>query len=140
MDINYRGKDWPPIYFDPEFDEMLELTKSFDTLRIGLVKEKLGVFLVIASGYGNTHSTLSKALGEMNPRLKPNREGEKYAGLDGCAILYEEDGRHWFNMADLGGGEKESPQNALPCFPSKVRKQLSEIVKLADERLNHIST
>lgn len=138
MNINWRGEGWPAIYFDPEFDEMIELTKSFDTLRIGGIKEKDKWHLVIASGYGNTHSTLSRALGEMNPRCKPNREGLKYNGLDLTSILFEEDGRFWFNQSDLSGSEKTPVDVALKDFPTEIRMQLKEIVKLAEEQLNKI--
>ena len=138
MDINFRGKGWPSIYFDPEFEEMIELTKYFDTLRIGGLEEKDGWHLVIASGLGNTHSTLSRAIGEMNPRCKPNREGLKYGGLDLTSILYEEDGKFWFNQCDLSGYEKTSIEEGLKDFPEPIRTMLKEIVKLAEERLNKI--
>lgn len=139
MNINHRGPGWPPIYFEPTFEEMLELTKSFDTLRIGMVREKGEYYLVIASGFGNTHSTLSRALGELNPRCRPSRiDGLKYNGLDGTAILYEEDRKFWFNMNDLDGGEKETVEEALRKFPYSVGKQLREIVKLAYEQMNPI--
>lgn len=139
MNINWRGKDWPPVYFDPEFDEIIELTKSFDTLRIGLKLEKGRYHLVIASGLGNTHSTLSRALGELNPRLKVSRiDGLKYDGLDGCAILYEEDNRIWFNMDSIGEGEKVSPYDAIKQFPSEIRQMIKDIVRLSEERLNQL--
>jgi hypothetical protein len=139
MDINYRGPDWPSIYFNPDFKEMIALTKSFDTLRIGLKREKGKYNLVIASGYGNTHSTLSRALGELNPRCKVSKfDGLKYDGLDGCAILYEEDNKYWFNMADLRGDEKETPEVALRTFGEPAKSMLKEIVKLSQERLGYI--
>jgi hypothetical protein len=140
MDINFRGSDWPPIYFDPEFDEILELTKSFDTLRCGIHLEKGKHYLVIASGLGNTHSSLSRAIGEMNPRGRLSRiDGLKYGGLDGTFIIYEEQGKLWFNMCDYGGEEKVAASQAISQFPVELHAQLRDIVNTASMQRNHIA-
>ena len=132
MDINWRGADWSPIYWDPEPGEMLALTRSFDTLRVGFKLEKGFYHLVIASGLGNTHSTLSRALGEMNPRCKPNREGIKFGGLDGWVIIYYECNRLWFNMEDYSGNERTPWRQAVGQLPCS--DQLKEICRLAVEQ------
>ena len=132
MNINWRGADWPAVYWDPEPDEMLELTRSFDTLRVGFKKEKNVFHLVIASGQGNTHSTLSRALGEMNPRCRLNQEGLKYDGLNGTTIIFCDDNRLWFNMCDFSGNEQTPWRKAINLLP--CREQLKEICRLAVEQ------
>ena len=140
MEIGKTQGFFVNVYFDPEFEEILELTKSFDTLRIGLHKEKNQTHLVIASGYGATHSTLSHALGKLNPRLKPNKDGIKYQGLSGgSTILYEEDRRLWFNVEDWSMSDKEKPDKVLPFFGEPARSLMKEVIKQSIEQ-QHLLT
>lgn len=55
MRINHA--EWFPMYLNPNFDEILELANSgWDTCRI--LHNQDNNDLVIASGYGNTHSSM----------------------------------------------------------------------------------
>ena len=140
MEIGQSQGFFAKIYFDPEPDEILALTKSFDSLRIGIHHDS-GEYnkvyhLVVASGLGATHSTLSRALGELNPRLKALRsDGLKYQGLSGgSTILFEEDKRLWFNMCDWGGPDKLPAREGLHYFGKPARNMMKEIIRLSIEQ------
>ena len=134
MDINFRGPGWPPIYFDPTWEELVELLKSFDTLRIGFVDTPNGESdLVLASGFGNTHNTLARALGEMNPHLKPSpRDNLKYGRMHGTCIFFEDAGRYWFNLSDFGAAEYTTPSEAIHHFRGRARRVVKDILQILD--------
>lgn len=139
MEIGLSQGHYYPVYFDPEFDEILSLTKSFDTLRIGIHKEKDKDHLVIASGLGNTHSTLSWCLGQLNPRLKPNKDGIKYQGLNGGPlILYEQNRRLWFNACDWSMDEKCKPSDVICYILEPAKSIIKEIIKQATIQMDLI--
>lgn len=138
MEIGKSQGFYHEVYYDPEPDEIIALTKSFDTLRIGFKLEKNQEHLVVGSGYGNTHSTLSRCIEELNPRQKPNRDGIKYGGLEGSLILYEENRRLWFNACDIGMSEKTEPERVLRALREPSKSLLKEIIRLSKEQQNLI--
>jgi hypothetical protein len=82
------------IYLNPTFNELTELSnRSWDSIRI-CVTEKDDILM--ASGYGNTHSSIIKQYRKL--------EGvNKYESLV-CFILYKEAGVAYFNTEDIVGG------------------------------------
>lgn len=81
-----------PIYLQPTFDELCELAKSnWDTCRVLVTDEGE---LVIASGYGNTHTSMWQAL----RAYKKN----KYVHVESY-IIYKEFGTLYMNLEDMGG-------------------------------------
>ena len=128
------------IYFDPTDEELIQVAKSsFDTLRMGIHKEKDKEYLVFANGYGCTHSSISRAMGMLNPRLKPNHNGEKYQGINGgCLILYEENNRPrlLFNAGDWSMSEESKPEEVLRYIKESAYSQLKELVRLIKEQRN----
>ena len=86
-------KNWPPIYFDPTWEECQDLIeRGFDTLRIGIYTEKGVDYLVVASGHGATHNTIAQHLGRLNPRRKQSMDGERYEFINSL-IIFEHKGR-----------------------------------------------
>lgn len=140
MEIGQSQGFLAPVYFDPEPDEIIALTKSYDSLRIGIYHDK-GEYdkvfhLVVASSRGARHSTLQKALGRLNPQIKPGN-GEKYQGLaGGCCVLYEEDRRLWFNMCDFSGSEKLPAREGLEYFGEPARSLIKQILQHSIEQQN----
>ena len=92
--MNIGHKDWFPVYINPTLEEIEELTdQQWDTLRILVVSDTKE--LCIASGYGNTHSTMVKC-------LQANKQKRRVHTQD--AILYFEGNRAYINdsYSDLG--------------------------------------
>lgn len=86
-----------PIYLNPDFNEICEIAKrGWDTIRI-CVSESNN--LLLASGYGNTHNTISTYYKQTS--LEAKREF-----LD-CFILYKESGTAYFNTEDIRGGNEK---------------------------------
>jgi hypothetical protein len=142
MEIGQSQGFFAPVYFDLEPDEIIALTKSYDSLRIGIHHDK-GEYdkvfhLVVASSRGACHSTLSKALGRLNPQIKDGeKDGEKYQGLaGGCCILYEEDRRLWFNMCDFSESEKLPAREGLGYFGEPARSLIKQILQHSIEQQN----
>lgn len=91
-----------PIYLDPDFAEVLEICKvGWDTLRVGTFtipysQTLENEHLVIASGYGNIHTTLAHAIRDhfRNKRIMM----DPY-------ILHHRGGIAYFNLEDVGGSQ-----------------------------------
>ena len=83
-----------PIYLNPTFPEICDLAKCWSTLRI-CINENNGDFL-IASGYGNTHSTIWSYYKRIDKRA-----------MLSCFIMYKEVGTAYLNAEDVGGNIKD---------------------------------
>lgn len=95
MRINHI--DWYPCYLNPSFDEVVELAKSsWDTCRI-LVNNENGD-LIIASGYGNTHESISKLYSD---HLKKKRRP-----CTDSFILYHSNRVAFMNLEDVSGSQR----------------------------------
>ena len=95
-------------------------------------------YLVFGNGLGTTHSTVSRALGEMDPRIKPSpRDGLKYQGINGgTLILYDEDGRVWINGDSWSMSEKTKPEEVSKYMKEPAKYQFKELVRLIRENKN----
>jgi hypothetical protein len=83
-----------PIFLNPSFDEILELAQNrWDTIRILASKKDL----VLASGYGNTHSSMMFCL-----KKHYGRQVLYYESF----ILYHNHQKAYFNLEDLSGNEE----------------------------------
>jgi hypothetical protein len=83
-----------PIYLNPTFQELCELSKHWDTLRI-CINDNNNDFLV-ASGYGNTHNTIWQYYKQIDKRA-----------MLSCFIMYKENGIVYLNTEDVGGNERD---------------------------------
>lgn len=98
--------NWYPCYLNPTFDEVLELARSgWDTCRI-LVNSANGD-MVIASGYGNTHTSIANRYRAYTKR--------KRDGLDPY-ILYHRNGVALLNLEDMSGHERARVEENLELF------------------------
>ena len=82
-----------PIYLNPGFAELEELSEYWDTIRICVVEEEGDILL--ASGYGNTHSTIGHFYKQQSKKRR--------LFLD-CFILYKRDNTAYLNTTDRRGG------------------------------------
>lgn len=136
MEIGKSQGFYGYIYLDPDFDELVEVaSRGFDTLRMGIHVENGKEYLVFGDGHGTTHSTVSRALGELNPNLRPSRiDGMKYQGINGgCIILYEENG-YWVNAQDWSMGEHEKPMEVAKAMKEPAKTSFKDLIKLLEEK------
>jgi len=95
---------WPlgdyPIYINPTDKDLIELMETNpDTIRIC---DDTGI-LAIASGFGNTHNSISKIVKEqVNKGFCPM-----------CFILFRQDQTWWWNLEDVSGSSRVSFKSGL---------------------------
>src|SRR5688572_1556497 len=101
--MNIQDPNWSyPIYWQPTFDELVALARSsWDTVRIVVsldsrVEPAQPNGLCLASGYGNTHSSIVAML---TKHLRRRPYTDTY-------ILYHEGGRALMNLQDLSGNDR----------------------------------
>jgi hypothetical protein len=120
MKINHP--DWYSSYLNPTFEEILELAKSgWDTCRILMNPDNND--LVIASGYGNTHSSIAEryrvALGK---RRIPSCESY---------ILYHENRIALLNLEDVSGSQRARVADNLDLF-GKHQDLIKDLIRESD--------
>lgn len=100
--MNIQAKDWPyPIYLNPTQEELQELAQSnWDTLRILLTPDPEE--LVIASGLGNSYSSMLQALIKFKNGILQDVD---------CFVVYHENNRVFMNLEDWGGEEQATFAN-----------------------------
>lgn len=107
-----------PMYIDPTFDEICELAEShWDTIRI-LVSEDLDC-LILASGYGFTHSTLVQVCKEY---FKVKRF---YTEKD--AIIWTENGRAF--LGECGDDDSIKHRFDDHLFTNEQAQLLRDLVR-----------
>lgn len=109
-----------PIYINPDFDEISAISKyGWNTLRI-LESDK---YIIIGSGYGNTHESLHRAA----KQLLSKREVSNLIDF----ILYYEGQICYFNM--LGhtnkNDERLRAQDAMKYFSTNAISILKDIIR-----------
>ncbi len=96
QDTVYDPLNRMPIFVNPTFDEILILAANrWGTIRILSSETEL----ILASGYGNTHSSMITRL-----RLHRNRRQLDYDSY----ILYHEHNTAYFNLEDVSGNDRAS--------------------------------
>lgn len=112
--------EWYPIYLTPTPEEIAELAASqWDTIRILSLDTTQRnntiptnqTSICIASGYGNTHETLARAL--------RNHFKVKSVWSTPMILYYIRDGNNKvarFNMGDCGGSDSVRPSVAFRRF------------------------
>jgi hypothetical protein len=119
---------WPdghsyPIYIDPTFDEIVELAKSQpDTLRV-LEDEHV---TALASGYGNTHDSVCKA-------VRLHLGNKRWLGVD--YILFNEMHQWFINpLGHLPTPHDRVPyERCLKYFEDKTQVAIKDFVRVYDE-------
>ena len=115
---NMKIRDNYPIYINPDFNEVVEMARlGWDTMRIMQSQE----YLVIGSGYGNTHNSLMQAAKAL---LKPR----EYHQLDPL-IMYHEDGVVWFNCEDVSGNAKTPLRKMARELTLEQMTTIRELIK-----------
>jgi hypothetical protein len=96
--MKIADENWyPHCYLNPTFAEILELAKSnWDTCRILINVDRHE--LVIASGYGYTHSSAAERY-----RIAVQKRRTPYCD---SFILYRENSIAYLNLEDVGGLQK----------------------------------
>lgn len=138
MEIGLSQGFYGFIYFDPTPEELIETAKSnFDTLRMGIHTEKGKDYLVYGNGYGTTHSTVSKAMGQLNPRCRPSRiDGCYYEGINGgTVILYIDRNRVLINASDWSMSEEAKPEDVARYMKQPAQHQFKELIRLIRENM-----
>lgn len=122
MKIN--NPDWFPCYLNPSFNELKELADSrWDTVRILIIDERNNKGIAIASGYGNTHTTIAHAL--------QDHYKVKRAPFTHDFILYKRMGKAYINDPVIG--RNLSIDQALrEYFTPEQTEILKELVNLSD--------
>ena len=103
-----------PIYLNPNFNELLELAQAgWDTIRICVEPDANDILL--ASGYGNTHTCIARQYKAINRR-----------GLLDGFILYKEANIAYFNTEDIRGGRAK---HRSPGWEQYFSQEHEEIIK-----------
>lgn len=112
--------EWPyPVYLNPTFDEILKLAKTnWDTIRI--CYEEKSKDLYIASGYGNTHTSVSRTA----KQYKNNNRLYFYT-----YILYRYSGKAYMNLIDVGESDDACYDKWKHEFDSDALKILKDLVR-----------
>lgn len=134
--MRINSPDWYPSYLNPSFAEILEMAKEgWDTMRI-LTSDN---DIVIASGLGNTHSSLvvlyAKAKGYYKgvKGIRPDgseRHMFSYSmpTLD-AAVLHHSNGIAFFNVESTGGGQYDRFDKAEKHFTSEQCEILKDLIR-----------
>lgn len=123
---NWGGSGNHPILLNPTIEEIVQFaqTERIDTLRICWDGDNFA----LASGYGNTHNTVTQA-------------GRKLWGrrwFPYNAILYKTGQDRWaWNMLDGSDGDRVSFEKGLRLVPTNLANAVRDIVKIHDERYSH---
>ena len=131
MKINTDG--WMPCYLNPTFDELQELAdSSWDTCRI-LINERNGD-MVIASGYGNTHSSIQE-LYMLHLGGTRREDGRVYLRRSlhpssDAYILYHSNRIALMNLEDVSGSQS-ARYDKWP-LDEKHLEVLRDLVQLSD--------
>lgn len=119
MDI--QDPNWNyPVYFEPTFDEIVQLAQSnWDTIRICVTESGN---LALGSGYGNTHSSMIQ-------RLKVHLN-QKYVWCE-CYILYYAQSNHQalMNFVDITGNEAVEYREWKKHFNSEQLETLKDLIR-----------
>lgn len=119
-----------PIYFDPTFDECVELGRnSWDTLRLCVLDDKdipIKAFGV-ASGYGNDHYGVIRAMRDYYNNRHMN------AVTLSTYIIYRVHGHLFFNMEDVSGHERVAWRDAKEYFCTEHWQWIRDILVTAEE-------
>lgn len=117
-----------PIYFEPTFPEILELAASeWDTCRIVIIDDKRvsdEEKLVIASGFGNTHTTLVEFT-RKHFQLKRYPYGRPM-------ILYHRNGIAFFNLEDIGGKDNARFERASKTLNDNHAELIKDLIRESD--------
>lgn len=115
------GREDYPIYLNPTDSELQELViaDSWDTLRF--LEDEPNI--AVASGYGNDHSTIARAI-----RAIP--EHKRFHGT--AYILFHTHRKLFFNLEDINGKAQVPWRNALRYFPPMMQKLVKEIAAWYD--------
>ena len=107
-----------PIYLNPNFNEILELAQAgWDTIRI-CVESDTGDIL-LASGYGNTHTSIARRYKIINRR-----------GLLDSFLLYKEGNIAYFNTEDMRGGrEKHRSPGWEKYFSQEHEEAIKDLIR-----------
>lgn len=112
------------VYLDPTDDELVELSKTrWDTIRILEGKD----FVAIANGFGHTHTTIARALMNLDKR------GKKPYTVP--LILFHERGIAYMNLMDIGQGEQVKFWDAMGYLEDHTCKVLRELITLSRLRM-----
>lgn len=109
-----------PIYLNPTFDEIVDLAKrKWDSIRILIINDS---DICIASGYGNTHSSMVQCL----RRIKGNRfSTDSY-------ILYHENSLAYFNLEDVTGKRNATYRYWSECFNKDHIEIFRDLIRESD--------
>jgi hypothetical protein len=139
--MRINSPDWYPCYLNPDFGEVLELAKSgWDTIRIlaeqphGKVVESTPGDLIIASGLGNTHSSIMDAYAKSKGGYRVVNGRVRYRGIPHVTpyILYHENRIALFNLEDCSGSQRARFSEAEKYFYSGHAELLRDLIRESD--------
>lgn len=108
-----------PIYINPTFDEILKLVENkWDSIRIVLTDDNE---LVLASGYGSTHSSIVKRVQII--------KGKRRYGCSDTFILYHEYSMAYFNLEDVSGNDRAGYNEWRSYFTPEQTELLRDLIR-----------
>jgi hypothetical protein len=125
-EMNIQDPEWNyPIYLEPTFDEIAALAgTNWDTVRIVVLLDPTTspgtpTKLCLASGYGNTHSSIVRMLTKHMGR----------SPYTDTFILYHEGGRALLNLEDVSGNERAEYSEWSKYFSTEHLDVLRDLVR-----------
>jgi hypothetical protein len=140
MKIN--SENWYPCYLNPSYEEILELAATgWDTIRILAEQPHMSPVeqdgdIVIASGYGNCHSSIMDRYAIQKGGYRKTADGRvRYkTSVPHLTpyILYHAGRIALFNLEDCSGSDKARYSDARKFFCGRHQEILKDIILASD--------